>query len=149
MRHLVVKFVTNAQCTWWPKLKPMLIALHVGPIWNQFWWHHLLVKFWTNTSGTNYNWPNLEPIKVAFYLAGEITQVKELIPWVRCASGNVLCISCVFLCLVVLFFCPCLCHAMPFCGHIDQQISANTIDQQILVSWFWFSVFLILSWKRY
>ena len=27
---------------------------------------------------------------VAFYLAGEITQVKESIPWVRCASGNVL-----------------------------------------------------------
>ena len=24
-----------------------------------------------------------------FYLAGEITQVKESIPWVRCASGNV------------------------------------------------------------
>ena len=27
--------------------------------------------------------------QVAFYLAGEITQNKELIPWVRCASGNV------------------------------------------------------------
>ena len=26
---------------------------------------------------------------MAFYLAGEITQVKESIPWVRCASGNV------------------------------------------------------------
>ena len=36
-----------------------------------------------------YNWPNLEPMQVAFYLAGEITQVKESIPWVRCASGNV------------------------------------------------------------
>ena len=24
-----------------------------------------------------------------FSLAGEITQVKESIPWVRCASGNV------------------------------------------------------------
>ena len=32
---------------------------------------------------------NLEPIQVAFFLAGEITQVKESIPWVRCASGNV------------------------------------------------------------
>ena len=28
-------------------------------------------------------------MQVAFYLAGEITQVKESIPGVRCASGNV------------------------------------------------------------
>ena len=28
-------------------------------------------------------------MQVAFYLAGEITQVKESIPWVRCVSGNV------------------------------------------------------------
>ena len=36
-------------------------------------------------------WQKLEPMKmqVAFFLAGEITQVKESIPWVRCASGNV------------------------------------------------------------
>ena len=43
-------------------------------------------------------WPKLEPIQVALQfgtnatgilLAGEITQVKEAIPWVRCASGNV------------------------------------------------------------
>ena len=35
--------------------------------------------------------PNLEPMQVAFFLlAEEITQVKESIPWVRCASGNVL-----------------------------------------------------------
>ena len=27
---------------------------------------------------------------MAFYLVGEITQVLESIPWVRCASGNVL-----------------------------------------------------------
>ena len=33
--------------------------------------------FEQNTSGTTYNWPNLEPMQVAFYLAGEITQVKE------------------------------------------------------------------------
>ena len=49
-----------------------------------------MVKFGTNTSGTTYNWPNLETMQVAFYLAGKITQVKESIPWVRCASGNVL-----------------------------------------------------------
>ena len=28
-------------------------------------------------------------MQMTFYLAGEITQVKESIPWVRCASGNV------------------------------------------------------------
>ena len=28
-------------------------------------------------------------MQVAFYLAGEKTQIKESIPWVRCASGNV------------------------------------------------------------
>ena len=58
-------------------------------IWNQFWWLHLVVKVWTNTSGTTYNWPNLEPMQVEFYLAGEITQVIDSIPWVRCASSNV------------------------------------------------------------
>ena len=29
-------------------------------------------------------------MQVKFYLAGEITQVMDSIPWVRCASGNVL-----------------------------------------------------------
>ena len=87
----MVKFVTNASSAiWWPKMEPILIALHVGQIWNQFWWHHLVVKFWTNTGETTYNWTNLETMQVAFYLAGKITQVKEYIPWVRCASGNVL-----------------------------------------------------------
>ncbi len=28
-------------------------------------------------------------MQVAFHLAGEITQVLDAIPWVRCASGNV------------------------------------------------------------
>ena len=89
-RHLVAKFVTNASsATWWPKMEPMPIALNVGQIWNQYWWRHLVVKFWTNTSGTTYNWPNLEPMQVEFYVAGEITQVIDSIPWVRCASGNV------------------------------------------------------------
>ena len=49
-----------------------------------------VVKILINTSATTYNWPNLEPMQVAFFLlAEEITQVKESIPWVRCASGNV------------------------------------------------------------
>ena len=48
-----------------------------------------MAKFVTDTSGATW-WPNLEPKQVAFFLlAGEITQVKEAIPWVRCASGNV------------------------------------------------------------
>ena len=28
-------------------------------------------------------------MQVAFYFAGETTQVLDAIPWVRCASGNV------------------------------------------------------------
>ena len=30
-------------------------------------------------------------MQVAFYLAGEITQVLDVIPWVRCSSDNVCC----------------------------------------------------------
>ena len=48
-----------------------------------------MAKFVTDVSGATW-WPNLEPMQVAFYLlAEEIAQVKEAIPWVRCASGNV------------------------------------------------------------
>ena len=47
-----------------------------------------------STSETTYNWPNLEPMQVVFFLlAGEITQVRDAIPRVRCASGNVLLIN--------------------------------------------------------
>ena len=73
----MAKFGTNSNCiTCWPNLEPILVAI-------------LVVKFWTNTSGTTYNWPNLEPMQVIFYLAGEITQVIDSIHWVLCASGNV------------------------------------------------------------
>ena len=49
-----------------------------------------MANFATDASGATW-WPNLEPMQVAFFLlAEEITQVKEAIPWVRCASGNVL-----------------------------------------------------------
>ena len=48
-----------------------------------------MAKFETNASGAIW-WPNFQLMQVALYLAGEITQVKEPIPWVRCASGNVL-----------------------------------------------------------
>ena len=77
VNHLVVKFGTNASCaTCWPNLEQILVVSPGG-------------KFWTNTSGTTYNWPNLEPMQVALYLAEEITQIKEAISRVRCASGNV------------------------------------------------------------
>ena len=47
---------------------------------------HLVAKFATNASRATW-WPNLEPMQVAFFLlAGEITQVKESIHWVRCAN---------------------------------------------------------------
>ena len=48
-----------------------------------------MAKDGTNSNCIKY-WPNLEPMRVTLYLAGEITQVKESIPGVRCASGNVL-----------------------------------------------------------
>ena len=47
------------------------------------WWSNFeLIQLEPNT--------NLEPMQVEFYLAGDITQVIDSIPWVRCASGNVL-----------------------------------------------------------
>ena len=103
--------------TWWPTMEKMQMAPSGGQIWNSCKWSHPLIKFWTSTSETTYNWPNLEPMQVAFFLqgvfsgtppksskykikleyqdwyppekhpvTGEITQVKESIPWVRCAS---------------------------------------------------------------
>ena len=65
---------------------------------NQCMWLHLVAKFGTNASGAilrtilqlmqiappgDQNW------KKCKFLAGEITQVKEALPWVRCTSGNV------------------------------------------------------------
>ena len=128
---------TNANCAiWWSNLELMQVAPPVGQIWNQFWWHHLVVKFWTNTSGTTYNWPNLEPMQVALYLAGEITQVNEAIPWVRCASGNVFKVSSD---IIFLFFCQHhQWHAFPFyiclCGMICN----------IFLCWYFFDVIIFL-----
>ena len=53
--------------------------------WNQ-WKHDLTV---TGCFLSNPGWPNLDSMQVAFFSAGEITQVIDSIPWVRCASGNV------------------------------------------------------------
>ena len=79
----------------------MQVVPYGGQIFNQCKWRHLIAKFGTNASGakigTNANcntcWPNLEQILVAFYLAGEIAQVLEAIPWFRFASCNVLYIA--------------------------------------------------------
>ena len=39
---------------------------------------------------------------VVFPLGGEITQVKELIPWVRSASGNIIVLDCTaWYCMVI------------------------------------------------
>ena len=65
-----------------------------GQTWNQCKGHYMLAKFGTNTSGTTC-WSNLELMQVVF-LVGEIYQVIESIPWVRCASGNVLSQSLLF-----------------------------------------------------
>ena len=55
----------------------MQVAPFGGPICNQCKWRHLVAKFATNASGAIW-WPNLELMQVAFYLAGEITQVKRV-----------------------------------------------------------------------
>ena len=52
-------------------------------------WLSLVGKFATNASGAIW-WSNLELMQVEPPLAGEITQVLDALPWVRCASGNVL-----------------------------------------------------------
>ena len=51
-------------------------------------WCHLVAKFGTNASCAIW-WPNLK-MQVEPPLVREITQVLDAIPWVRCASGNVL-----------------------------------------------------------
>ena len=61
-------------------------------------WRHLVAKFAAVRNGAIL-WPILQLMstnasgaiwwQVAFFLAGEITQVKESISWVRGASGNV------------------------------------------------------------
>ena len=69
---LVCKYVTNPSgAIWWPNLQLMQMM-------------HLVDIFATNVSGVTGT-----IMQVALCSAGEITQVKESIPWVRCASGNV------------------------------------------------------------
>ena len=47
-----------------------------------------MVNFATNAGGAIW-WPNLELMQVEPPSAEEITQVRDALPWVRCASGNV------------------------------------------------------------
>ena len=54
----------------------MQVTLPGCQLWIQCKWRHLVAKIGTYAS-------------VAIYLAGEITQVLDAIPWVHCASGNV------------------------------------------------------------
>ena len=73
----MAKFVTNASSAiWWSNLQQIQVVSSS-------------VKFGTNASCAIW-WPNLELLQVEPPLAGEITQVLDAIPWVRCASGNVL-----------------------------------------------------------
>ena len=48
----------------------------------------MVAKFGTNADCITC-WPNFQPMQVTFSFAGELTQVLDAIPWVRCASGNV------------------------------------------------------------
>ena len=66
----------------------MQVAPSGGQICKKCKWCHLVAKFGTYASGAIW-WPNLELMQVEPPLAGEITQVRDAIPWVRCASGNV------------------------------------------------------------
>ena len=85
-RHLLANFKTNASgAIWWPFLQLMQVAPSGGEFCNKCKWRHLVVK----TKAISTIWrQNLGLMQVEPPLAGEITQVKESIPWVRCASGN-------------------------------------------------------------
>ena len=66
------KVTISSGAIWWPNLQLMQVVPSGGQICNLCKWRHLVNKF-----------------ALAFYLAGELTQVLDAIPWVRCASGNV------------------------------------------------------------
>ena len=86
--HLVAKFGPNASgakfatkasgTIWWPKLQLMQMSPSGGQFWNQCKLHYMLAKFGTDAGVATW----------LSFLAGEISQVKESVPWVRCASGN-------------------------------------------------------------
>ena len=79
-RHLVAKFGTNASgAIWWPifqLMQLMQVAPSCGQFFNSCKWRHLVAKFGTNASGATISWRDNSSL--------------DAIPWVRCASGNVL-----------------------------------------------------------
>ena len=86
---MVAKFGANASgAIWWPNLQLMQVVPSGGQICNESKYRHMVAKIGTNADCITC-WPNFLPMQVAFYFAGEITQVLDAIPWVRCASGNV------------------------------------------------------------
>ena len=80
----MAKFATNASgAIWWPNLELMQVVPSGSLICNQCNWRYLVAKFGTNASGAIW-WTILQLMQIAQ------SQVIDSIPWVRCASGNVL-----------------------------------------------------------
>ena len=79
-------------------------------------------------------------MQVSFYRAGEITQVKESIPWVRCASGNVYFYFYMFLTSPASLF--------PYLFPFSQSLSINLIRLKgtVFERTFWSN--LIWFWPR-
>ena len=67
----------------------MQVVLPGGQICNLSKYRRLVAKIGTNANCITC-WPNFQPMQVAFYTAGVVSQALDVIPWVRCASGNVL-----------------------------------------------------------
>ena len=82
----VVPFGGARSC--WPHLQVMQIATSEGQIynqrkyqnWNLYNLNHLVAKHGTNTSDTTFKWISVR----------KMILVIESIPWIHCASGNVL-----------------------------------------------------------
>ena len=75
-------------------------------------------------------------MQVAFYLVGEITQVLDALPWIRCASGNVYLIYVLFLHFFLSLF---LYHHFP----LVDQLSSQEVFTQFL--FFFLFVFIFLN----
>ena len=61
---------------WWPNLQLMQVAPIGGQICSSCNWRHLVAKFGTYASGATICWRDNSSL--------------DAIPWIRCASGNVL-----------------------------------------------------------
>ena len=98
-RHLMVNFRTNASgATLWPHFERIQVVPLGGPIFKWCRWHHLVAKIATDA----YNLVAKFVINASsaieskseiwngykFNSVNKITQVKDSIPWDRCASGK-------------------------------------------------------------